>query len=137
LNVTIQIPGTNMTVGWSFTAGGTYDLGTTQPPGPADPSAGTITVTVYESDGTTPLSGTTVTPDPYPIPTGTTSGSWSAAVSHQANYNGAIIKAVLRPSAGGSAQASVSGINISQIIPPPPIPPIPPIPPVPPPPARK
>jgi hypothetical protein len=136
VNISIQAPASNATVGWTFLVMGTYDLGSARNPAGMKPagltdSPGTIAVTVYQSDGTTPLSDTTVTPNPLPLLPGVTSGSWQVMVAHTANYSGCVIEATLTATGGGSTATSVSGVNISQVTPIPPIPPIPPVPPPP------
>ena len=112
MSVSISSPSSNSSVGWSFLVLGSYDLGS----GLLNPttSAGTIVVTVYESDGSTPLANTTVVPSSIDLPPGVQIGAWKASVTHQANYTGAIIKAVLTPTGGTPTTASVSNITITQ-----------------------
>jgi hypothetical protein len=114
VNISITAPLPNTTVPWSFTVNGTYDLGPGKKPVSATDSPGTISVVVYESDGTTPLPNTVVSPNPFTLPPGSTSGGWGVMVNHQGNYTRAVITATLTPTGGTQITTSVSGINISQ-----------------------
>jgi hypothetical protein len=91
---------------------GDYSLVTTR--APAIPPLGTITLHVYESDGTTPLPNTTITPSSIGIPAGMPTGTWQFTVTHDADYGGAVVVAVLTPTGGTAQEDLVSGIDISQ-----------------------
>lgn len=113
MTIDITSPSAGGAVGWSFNVSGTYDLSVGQEPGPGA-SPGTIVVTVYESDGTTPLPNTTVLPATIILRAGIQSGIFLVAVTHDANYSGAVITAVLTPTGGTPASDSVSNVTISQ-----------------------
>jgi hypothetical protein len=99
----------NTSVHQVFDVAGDYDLGSSLQ---ANSFAGTIVVTVYQSDGTTPLSNTTVIPSVINLPSGVQQGPWSVRVTHSGTYTGAVIAAVLTPTGGSGQSASVSGIDI-------------------------
>jgi hypothetical protein len=112
VSISISRPQPDASVGWTFDVTGAYDLAAAL--APAGPPIGTIVVTVYQSDGTTPLPNTTVTPNSIAIPASTPSGTWQVSVTHNANYSGAVIAAVLTPTGGSPQTAEVTGIDISQ-----------------------
>lgn len=126
MNISISSPFSNSTVSWTFMVQGTYNLGVGDPETGGSP--GTVVVVVYQSDGTTPLASTTVTPTPVVLAPGAMMGVWGVNVTHNANYAGAVVRATLAPSTGSPVSTAVTGINISQMVPPP-VPPVPPSPP--------
>jgi hypothetical protein len=113
VSITISRPRPNTGVQWTFTVTGDYDLGTALRSAPQT-SLGTIVVTVYENDGTTPLPNTTVTPSSITISAGQPSGKWDVSVTHAADYSGAVVVAVLTPTGGTAQEDMVTGIDISQ-----------------------
>jgi hypothetical protein len=111
VSITITRPRDNTTVKSPFRVCGNYDLNNGL--GTPGTSLGTIVVTVYESDGTTALPDTTYDPPVFNVPEGQPSGPWEITVTHDSNYTGAVIKAVLTPSGGTSQTATVTGIDIT------------------------
>ncbi len=119
MKITITFPQSGTPVGWTFPVNGTYDLSNTMLPENAPP--GSIAVLVFESDGVTPLGSTMINPPVAPLPPGQMSGPFPPiSVTHNANYDGAIITATLAVPGGGSTGTRVEDIQIVQSPPPPP-----------------
>ena len=112
MSISISRPQPDTGVHRTFEVSGTYDLAAAL--APTMPPLGVIAVSVFQSDGTTPLPNTTITPSSIAIPASTPSGTWQVSVTHNADYSGAVIAAVLTPTGGSPQIAEVTGIDISQ-----------------------
>lgn len=112
MSIDISNPTQNSTVGLSFQVNGTYSLNSASSSSPSI-SPGTIVVGVYESDGSTPLPSTIISPSRIALPPGALGGQWQVSVICSTSYSAAVITAVLTPNGGTPATDSVAGVNVS------------------------